>query len=74
MNIDFNPLFLQKKGIFMVNKKNPFAFKVKQETKKKYGDKRIGKSKPDKENNQLNKRVRQIKILKEGSEGSRLVI
>ncbi len=35
MNIDFNPLFLQKKGIFMVNKKNPFAFKVKQETKKK---------------------------------------
>ena len=30
MNIDFNPLFLQKKGIFMVNKKNPFAFKVKQ--------------------------------------------
>lgn len=34
MNIDFNPLFLQKKGIFMVNKKNPFAFKVKQETKK----------------------------------------
>lgn len=28
----------------MVNKKNPFAFKVKQETKKKSGGKRIGKS------------------------------
>lgn len=54
MNIDFNPLFLQKK----VNKKNPFAFKVKQETKKKSGGKRIGKSKPDKANNQLNRRVR----------------
>lgn len=34
MNIDVNPLFLQKKGIFMVNKKNPFAFKAKQETKR----------------------------------------
>ena len=58
MNIDFNPLFLQKKGIFMLNKKNPFDFKVKQETKKKSGGKRIGKSKPDKANNQLNRRVR----------------
>lgn len=28
----------------MVNKKNPFAFKAKQETKKKSGGKRIGKS------------------------------
>ena len=36
----------------MVNKKNPFAFKAKQETKKKSGGKRIGKSKPDKANNQ----------------------
>ena len=27
----------------MVNKKNPFAFKAKQETKKKSGGKRIGK-------------------------------
>ena len=34
----------------MVNKKNPFAFKAKQETKKKSGGKRIGKSKPDKAN------------------------
>ena len=39
----------------MVNKKNPFAFKAIQETKKKSGGKRIGKSKPDKANNQLNK-------------------
>ena len=42
MNIDVNPLFLQKK----------------QETKKKSGGKRIGKSKPDKANNQLNRRVK----------------
>ena len=40
----------------MVNKKNPFAFKAKQETKKKSGGKRIGK--PDKANNQLNRRVK----------------
>ena len=38
----------------MVNKKNPFAFKAKQETQKKSAGKRIGKSKPDKANNQLN--------------------
>ena len=50
--------FCRKKGIFMVNKKNPFAFKAKQETKKKSGGKRIGKSKPDKANNQLNRRVK----------------
>ena len=42
----------------MVNKKNPFAFKAKQETKKKSGGKRIGKSKPDKANNKLNRRVK----------------
>ena len=42
----------------MVNKKNPFAFKVKHETKNKSGVKRIGKSKPDKANNQLNRRVK----------------
>ena len=58
MNIDVNPLFCRKKEIFMVNKKNPFAFKAKQETKKKSGGKRIGKSKPDKANNQLNRRVK----------------
>ena len=32
--------------------------KAKQETKKKSGGKRIGKSKPDKANNQLNRRVK----------------
>ena len=42
----------------MVNKKNPFAFKAKQEMKKKPGCKRVGKSKPDKANNQLNRRVK----------------
>lgn len=42
----------------MVNKKNPFAFKAKQGGKKKPGGKRIGKSKPDKANNQLNRRVK----------------
>ena len=42
----------------MVNKKNPFAFKAKQEMKKKTGGKRVGKSKPDKANNQLNGRVK----------------
>ena len=51
-------LYFAEKGIFMVNKKNPFAFKAKQETKKKSGGKRIGKSKPDKANNQLNRRVK----------------
>lgn len=47
----------------MVNKKNPFAFKAKQETKKKSGGKRIGKSKPDKANNQLNRRVEVNEII-----------
>ena len=42
----------------MVNKKNPFAFKAKQENRGKAGGKRIGKSKPDKANNQLNRRVK----------------
>ena len=42
----------------MEKKKKTFAFKEKQETKKKSGGKRIGKSKPDKANNQLNRRVR----------------
>ena len=41
----------------MVNKKNPFAFKVKQKLKE-VGGKRISKSKPDKANNQLNRRVK----------------
>lgn len=42
----------------MANKKNPFAGKVKQRNKKKPSGKRIGKSKPDKANNQLNRRVK----------------
>ena len=42
----------------MANKKNPFAGKVKHVNKKKPSGKRIGKSKPDKANNQLNRRVK----------------
>ncbi|MDY3266464.1 MAG: hypothetical protein SOX26_02855 [Phocaeicola sp.] len=41
-----------------VNKKNPFAFKAKQSAKKKSSGKRIGKSRPEKANNQLNRRVK----------------
>lgn len=42
----------------MVNKKNPFAYRAKQTGKKKPTGKRIGKSKPEKANNQLNRRVK----------------
>lgn len=42
----------------MVNKKNPFAPKVKTDGKNKSGGKRVGKSKPEKANNQLNRRVK----------------
>jgi hypothetical protein len=38
--------------------KNPFAFKAKQQGKKKSSGKRVGKSKPEKANNQLNRRVK----------------
>ena len=41
----------------MVNTKNPFAHKAKQQGKKKPTGKRVGKSKPEKANNQLNRRV-----------------
>ena len=41
-----------------INKKNPFAYKAKQTGKKKTSGKRIGKSKPEKANNQLNRRIR----------------
>jgi hypothetical protein len=41
----------------MVNKKNPFAFKAKA-TPKKGSGKRVGKSRPEKANNQLNRRVK----------------
>lgn len=42
----------------MANSKNPFAFKAKQNDKKKTTGKRVGKSKPEKANNQLNRRVK----------------
>lgn len=42
----------------MVNKKNPFASKAKNNSPKKGSGKRIGKSKPSKANNQLNRRVK----------------
>lgn len=42
----------------VVNKKNPFAFKEKQSNKKKTSGKRVGKSRPEKANNQLNRRVK----------------
>ena len=41
--------------------KNPFAFKAKQQNKKKSSGKRVGKSKPEKANNQLNRRVKLVK-------------
>lgn len=40
----------------VVNKKNPFAFKAKQAGKKKSSGKRVGKSRPEKANNQLNRK------------------
>lgn len=43
----------------VVSKNNPFAFKAKAEAKKKKSSgKRIGKSRPEKANNQLNRRVK----------------
>lgn len=45
------------KIVVMANSKNPFAFKAKQNKKKPTG-KRVGKSKPEKANNQLNRRVK----------------
>lgn len=41
-----------------VNKKNPFAFKAQSNSKKKGSGKRVGKSRPEKANNQLNRRVK----------------
>ena len=38
--------------------KNPFAFKANQQKKKKSSGNRVGKSKPEKANNQLNRRVK----------------
>lgn len=42
----------------VANKKNPFAFKAKQAGKRKPSGKRVGKSRPEKANNQLNRRVK----------------
>ncbi len=42
----------------VVNKKNPFVYKAKLSKKKKPSGKRIGKSRPEKANNQLNRRVK----------------
>lgn len=42
----------------VANKKNPFAFKAKASAKKKGTGKRVGKSKPAKANNQLNRRIK----------------
>jgi hypothetical protein len=52
-----NALFLRKRKESMPSK-NPFAFKAKQQNKKKSSGKRVGKSKPEKANNQLNRRVK----------------
>lgn len=41
-----------------INKKNPFAYKAKQTDKKKTSGKRVGKSRPEKANNQLNRRLK----------------
>lgn len=40
------------------NPKNPFAYKVNLRRKKKSSGKRVGKSRPEKADNQLNRRVR----------------
>lgn len=42
----------------VTNKKNPFAYKAKQNNKRKPAGKRIGKSRPEKADNQLNRRVK----------------
>ena len=42
----------------VANKKNPFAYKAKAAAKKKSTGKRIGKSKPEKANNQRNRIIK----------------
>lgn len=42
----------------VANKKNPLAHKAKAATKKKSTGKRIGKSKPEKANNQRNRIIK----------------
>lgn len=42
----------------VVNKKNPFVHKAKANAKKKSTGKRVGKSKPEKANNQRNRIIK----------------
>ena len=42
----------------VANKKNPFAHKAKASVKKKATGKRVGKSKPEKANNQRNRIIK----------------
>ena len=42
----------------VANKKNPFAHKAKSSAKKKATGKRVGKSKPEKANNQRNRIIK----------------
>lgn len=56
--MDYNCIFAKNTDNMVVNKKNPFAWKAKQTGKKKSSGKRVGKSKPEKANNQLNRRVK----------------
>ena len=42
----------------VANKKNPFAYKAKACAKKKATGKRVGKSKPEKANNQRNRIIK----------------
>lgn len=58
LNNVFGRVSKSTKEVIMVNKKNPYAVKATQSGKKKISGKRIGKSKPDKANNQLNRRVK----------------
>lgn len=56
MGLDYLLYFCRKYS--KMASKNPFAYKAKQQNKKKSSGKRVGKSKPEKANNQLNRRVK----------------
>ena len=49
---------MKTNNIMAVNKKNPFAHKAKAGAKKKATGKRVGKSKPEKANNQRNRIIK----------------
>lgn len=55
-NWDISCIFAEKSRV--MPSKNPFAHKAKAQGKKKSSGKRIGKSKPEKADNQLNRRVK----------------